>query len=146
MSPGTHPERGCVLRGSVPLLGLRSPQSSLRSLRTLPGIGSEEKGMNKRVSLAPRGAGGPGPPDVRSAVQSGGRVQLLPRGRQCGARNPERRGALAPGAATLPAAWGCPRGHARPARSVTAAPAPGRTERSRRRCPSSTESPWSAVV
>lgn len=62
VSPGTHPERGCVLRGSVPLLGLRSPQSSLRSLRTLPGIGSEEKGMNKRVSLAPRGAGGPVPP------------------------------------------------------------------------------------
>lgn len=54
--------RGCVLRGSVPLLGLRSPQSSLRSLRTLPGIGSEEKGMNKRVSIAPRGAGGPVPP------------------------------------------------------------------------------------
>lgn len=86
--------RGCMLWGLVPLLGLRSPLSSLRSLRTLPGTGSEEKGMNKRVSLAPRGAGGPvpPPPHVRSAVQSGGRAQLLPRGRQCRGTQPGEAG------------------------------------------------------
>lgn len=122
--------RGCVLWGSVPLLGLRSPQSSLRSLRTLPGIGSEEKGMNKRVSLAPRGAGGPVPPTSGAQCRAAAACSCSPGAGSAGARNPERRGALAPGAATLPAAWGCPRGQARPARSVTAAPAPGRTERS----------------
>lgn len=139
MSPGTHPEleiptppprrraaswgaagvaraRGCVLRGSVPLLGLRSPQSSLRSLRTLPGIGSEEKGMNKRVSLARRGAGGPVPPTSGAQCRAAAACSCSPGAGSAGARNPERRGALAPGAATLPAAWGRPRGQARPAR------------------------------
>lgn len=146
VSPGTHPERGCVLRGSVPLLGLRSPQSSLRSLRTLPGIGSEEKGMNKRVSLAPRGAGGPGPPDVRSAVQSGGRVQLLPRGQQCRGAQPGEAGGTGSWSRHAARGLGAPTRSGETGASVTAAPAPGRTERSRRRCPSSTESPWSAVV